>query len=125
MKTISIKFLGIICMFLATTIAFSQEENEDDFEIEQLTGTFQGYNKEQNQYLFSVIFDEDGVEVIENYKFIIKDTNIESKYDLKSKEFEGQKFSIKYTVEVVSEPNEDGDEDFFEIYTIKDITLMK
>lgn len=125
MKTISIKFLGIICMFLATTIAFSQEESDDDFEIEELTGTFESFDKEQNLYLFSVIFEEDGVEVVENYKFIIKDEKIESKYDLKSKALEGQAFLIKYTVKVISETNEEGDEDFYEIYTIKDLEISK
>ncbi|MDV7186453.1 hypothetical protein R3X25_04100 [Lutibacter sp. TH_r2] len=124
MKTISIKFLSIICIFLATATMYSQDENDDDLQIEELTGTFESYDEEQNQFLFSVILEEDGVEMVENYIFIINNKKVEAKYNLKSTEFEGKSFLINYTVEVVSETNEDGDDDFSEVYTIKNITLL-
>ena len=125
MKTISIKIMSVIFLCLITTNTFAQEAEDDDLEIEELTGTFEGFEKEQNQYLFTVIYDEDGIEEVENYKFIIKDAAIESKYNLKNESLIGQSFLIKYTVHVVTELNEEGEEDFVEVYTIKDITLQK
>lgn len=126
MKTISINILTIICIFLLTINAYSQTDSKnDDLEIEELTGTFYGFDEHQNLYLFSVVYEEDGIEVEDDYKFIITDKKIESKYNLKSETLKDKSFLIKYTVHVITEINDEEEEEFVEIYTIKDLLLIQ
>ena len=121
----NIKLLSMVCILFVTTVIFAQNEESDDYDIEKLTGEFQGYNEKENTYHFVVSFEEEGNETLENIKFIIKNEKIASKYNLKLEALIGQSFTINYTVEVKSDKLEDGTEDFFEIYTIRNLNLIE
>lgn len=126
MKTKSIYiYISILAFFFFPVIIHSQEVTSDDeLELEEVTGVFKKYDANSNTYLFSVAFEDDDDSYEETIEFIIGNEFIKNKLNLNN--FVGQKFVIKYTVIVKSVLNEDdGFEEFYEVYTIKELEKLK
>ena len=126
MKTKSIYiYISILAFFFFPVIIHSQEVTSDDeLELEEVTGVFKKYDANSNTYLFSVAFEDDDDSYEETIEFIIGNEFIKNKLNLNN--FVGQKFVIKYTVIVKSVLNEDdGFEEFYEVYTIKELEMLK
>ena len=95
-------------------------------DLEEVNGIFKKYSEDNNKLLFAVNFDDEGDLYEEVYEFVINDKKVQTKYNFYSNEFIGKKFRIKFTVNVNSELNEeDGIEEFYEVYTIKEIYLLE
>ena len=121
MKNICSKLLSMIFILFVSTVTFSQAEN--DIELEELVAVYDGFNEELDTYQFIVSYVEDGIEMTDNYEFKILNSTISDKYNLKSDEFIGKSFQIKYAVTVESETLDDGNEEFHEVYTMYEIGL--
>ena len=126
MKTKSIYiYISLLAFFFFPVIIHSQEVTSDDeLELEEVTGVFKKYDVNSDTYLFSVAFEDDDDSYEETIEFIIGNEFIKNKLNLNN--FVGQKFVIKYTVIVKSVLNEDdGFEEFYEVYTIKELEMLK
>lgn len=125
MKTTKFRILFLAIFTIIFNNIFAQE-NDDDLLVDQIVGVFEGYNEEMDLYNFSVNYTEDGVDMTDEYQFIIKDEKLRKKFELKSKELIGQQFLIKFKVEVVSKYNEKEDfEDIVEQYIVLEIDIFK
>jgi len=117
----------IICLTVLIIISgnlYAQEEN--DIVIDQIVGVFDGYNEELDLYSFSSSYLEEGIEMIDDYQFNIKNENFIKEFDLKSNTNLGKKFIIKFKIEVVSKYNEDEEYDeIVEEYTVLEISIHK
>lgn len=119
------KYIGLPIIFLFATAAHAQTDKLDDLDLEEIILTFKGHHTDLNLYMFSDSYEDEGNIVEDNYEFSFKNKAEEAKYDLKSDQFIGEFFKISYTVEVATRTDEDGEEEFYEIYTIYSITLQE
>ena len=119
----SFKYIGLPAVFLFATAMYAQTGEQDELDIEEMVITFKGYNEDLQMYLFTSSYEDDGKIVEDKYQFTFKSATQESKYDLKSEKFKGENFRLSYTVEVATRLDEEGEEEFYEIYTIYSIDI--
>lgn len=119
----SFKYFGLPAVFLFATAMYAQTEKQDDIDLEEMVITFKGYDENHQLYKFSGSYEDEGKMVEDKYEFIFKSKTQESKYDLKSDKFIGELFKLSYTVEVATRTDEEGEEEFYEIYTIYTIDI--
>jgi len=124
MKKVGLKIVLIFCFFLIWGSIIAQETKIDEDEIEKLVGVFDGYIEELEAYNFKVIYELDEIETEDSYQFVMINKKVEIKYDLKADKLLGKSFEISFTIRVESELNDEGIEDFYEVYTIIDLKLI-
>ena len=106
-------FFLLFVAVLSLNVATAQNDSQT------ITGTFEGY--EGDAYSFAYI-DEYGDE---DSMFFTKITpEVLKSFDLKSSKLVGKKFQISYTIEVISETDEDGDTYEIEEKTITSLKAM-
>lgn len=125
MKKVDLRIGLIFCFFLIWGSNIAQESKIEDDEIEKLVGVFEGYTEELKIYNFTVKYNSDDIEFEEIYQFTMINEKVEAKYDLKTEKLVGKSFDISYTVRVESELNDEGMEDFYEVYTIINLVLIE
>jgi len=127
MKSTKIRLVSILILLTFSGTIFSQEEEEErEIIVDQIEGVFEGYNEELGTYNFDVSYEEGDEIITDTYEFVIKDERILKKFNLKSDEFIGNYFTIKFTVKVVSIFNEEEEiEEFVEVYTIIEINNVE
>lgn len=119
----SLKYIGLPAVFLFATAMYAQTEQQDELDLEEMVTTFKGYDENLQLYLFSSNNEHGGKILEDKYEFTFKSKTQESKYDLKSDQFKGKSFTLTYTVEVATRLDEEGEEEFYEIYTIYTIDI--
>lgn len=125
MKKNGLRIIALFYFVIYQGNIVAQEAKIVDEDVENIVGIFDGYIEELNTYDFIVEYELDVNILEESYNFVMKNKELETKYDLKTEKLLGKSFEISYTVHVETELNDEGIEDFYEIYTIIDLKLIE